>query len=131
LDTNVFFDVNFDNNGNPIVPTMSELIKAYSKEKQRRLNGEEITVIDREEYSTNDQIYNQNEIQAEIPPLLQPEILTPLAKDTQVSGGDIPIQQDADIDEILEVIFNNQSLLDQGRMLGHTKMGQPKFTDYQ
>ncbi len=110
---------------------MSELIKAYSKEKQRRLNGEEITVIDREEYSTNDQIYNQNEIQAEIPPLLQPEILTPLAKDTQVSGGDIPIQQDADIDEILEVIFNNQSLLDQGRMLGHTKMGQPKFTDYQ
>ena len=110
---------------------MSELIKAYSKEKQRRLNGEEITVIDREEYSTNDQIYNQNEIQAEIPPLLQPEILTPLAKDTQVSGGDIPIQQDTDIDEFLEVIFNNQSLLDQGRMLGHTKMGQPKFADYQ
>ncbi len=35
-------------------------------------------------------------------PPLQPEIPPPLAKDTQVSGGDFPTQQDADLDEILE-----------------------------
>ena len=62
-----FLDVDFDNNRTLIVSTTSELIKAYSEEKQRRLNGEDITAIDREEYSTNDQIYNHNKIQAEIP----------------------------------------------------------------
>jgi hypothetical protein len=97
-----FLDVDFDKNGNPTVSTMSELINAYSKEKQRRLNGEDITAIDREEYSIKDQVYDHNKIQAEILPPLQPEILPPLAKDTQVPGEDFPIQQDADLDEILE-----------------------------
>ncbi len=77
-----FLNVDFDNNGNPIVSPMSELIKAYSKEKQRRLNDEDITAIDREEYSTNNQIYDHKKIQAEIPLPLQPEIPPPLAKDT-------------------------------------------------
>jgi hypothetical protein len=67
---------------------MSVTIKAYSKEKQRKLNGEDITAIDREEYSTNHQIYDYNKIQAEIPPSLQPGILPPLAKDALVPGGD-------------------------------------------
>jgi hypothetical protein len=43
-----FLDVDLDNNRNPIVSTMSGLIKAYSKEKQKRLNGEDITAIGRE-----------------------------------------------------------------------------------
>ncbi len=108
-----FLDVDFDNNGNPIVSTMSELIKAYSKEKQKRLIGEDITAIGREECSTNNQIYNHNESQAENPLPLQSEIPPPLAKDTQVPGGDFPIQQDADLDEVLEGDLQQQALLDQ------------------
>jgi hypothetical protein len=116
-----FLDVDFDNNGNPTVSTMSELIKAYSKEKQGRLNGEDITAVEREENITNNQIYDHNKIQAEFPPPLQPEIPPPLAKDTQVQGGDFPIQQDTDLDEILEGDLQQQVSTQPRRNVGMYK----------
>ncbi len=122
-----FLDVDFDNNGNPIVSTMSELIKAYSKEKQKRLIGEDITAIGREECSTNNQIYDHNESQAESPPPLQSEIPPPLAKDTQVPGGDFPIQQDADLDEVLEGDLQQQVSTQPRRNVGTYKDGPAKI----
>jgi hypothetical protein len=46
-----FLDVDFDDNSNSKVPTMLDLIKAYSEEKSKRQDKiEPITAIEREDY---------------------------------------------------------------------------------
>ncbi len=45
-----FLDVDFDNHGNPIVPTMSDIIRAYLDKKNRRQIFEPPTGIERGEY---------------------------------------------------------------------------------
>jgi hypothetical protein len=97
-------DVDFDDNGNPKVPTILDLIKAYSEEKSKRQDKiEPITAIDRENYGRNN---GQINFQKEILPILPPTILPPLFDETQVPGGDIPDHQNTDEDK-----FNKRSLL--------------------
>ncbi len=71
-----FLDIDFDDNGNPKVLTMLDLIKAYPEEKSKRQHKiEPITAIDREDYGRND---GQIEFHKEIPPIPPPKILLPL-----------------------------------------------------
>jgi hypothetical protein len=95
-----FLDVDFDDNCNPKVATMLDLIKAYSKEKSKRQDKiEPITAIDREDYGRNN---GQIKFQEEIPLILPPTILLPLFNETQVPGGDFPNHQNTDKDEKIE-----------------------------
>ncbi len=65
-------DVDFDDNGNQIIPMMSDLIKTYSEEKRKRTIREEMQAIEREGegYDNNDHGY-QGKIQAAVPPPTQ------------------------------------------------------------
>jgi hypothetical protein len=120
-----FLNVDFDDNGNPKVPTMLDLIKAYSKEKSKRQDKiEPITAIDREDYGRND---GRIKFQEEIPPILPPTILPPLFNDTQVRGGDIPDHQNTDEDKIIKKEFQQKVSTQPKQNVGTYKDGPAKI----
>ncbi len=125
LEYECFLNVDFDDNGNQIVPTMLDLIKAYSEEKNKRHDKiEPITAIDREVYGRNN---GQIEFQEKIPPILPPTILPPLFNETQVPGGDIPDHQNADEEEIIEKVFQQKVSTRPKQNVGMYKDGPAKI----